>query len=70
MLQERRHELYALAGESDIKGSKWESPLRCLWVRDLHCGSCDCVQDVDLVAALHELWEETNEGEHVLIKIW
>ncbi|KAL8452745.1 hypothetical protein Emed_001309 [Eimeria media] len=68
-LAERRHELYTIADESDAKANKWISPLRSLWVRDLHCSSCACVQDVDLVAAMNEVVEETPQGEQLSLKI-
>ncbi|KAL8432970.1 hypothetical protein Efla_001178 [Eimeria flavescens] len=69
LLQERRHELYTIADESDAKASKWTSPLRCLWVRDLHCSSCGCVQDVDLVAAMTEVVEDSPQGDQLSLKI-
>ncbi|KAL8433273.1 hypothetical protein ACSSS7_004058 [Eimeria intestinalis] len=69
-LAERRHELYTIADESDAKANKWTSPLRCLWVRDLQCSSCACVQDVDLVASMNEVVEATPEGEQLSLKIW
>ncbi|XP_026189746.1 uncharacterized protein LOC34618916 [Cyclospora cayetanensis] len=54
---------------SAVRQSK-ELSFRCLWVRDVQCGACGSVQDVDLVSALHEESGETEDHEAIAIKIW
>ncbi|OEH78711.1 DNA polymerase family b protein [Cyclospora cayetanensis] len=69
-LAERRHELYLIAGEEEGLDTQWQPPLHSLWVRDVQCGACGSVQDVDLVSALHEESGETEDHEAIAIKIW
>ncbi|KYF39384.1 DNA polymerase family B protein, partial [Toxoplasma gondii ARI] len=65
---ERRHELFALTGESEFLHISWRSPLKSLSLRDVECGACRTVDDVDLLLCIREEQETLENGELVDFK--
>ncbi|CBZ50569.1 DNA polymerase, related [Neospora caninum Liverpool] len=65
---ERRHELFALTGESEFCHLAWRSPLKSLMLRDVECGACHTVDDLDLLLCIREEQEVLENGEVVDFK--
>ncbi|PHJ18993.1 dna polymerase family b protein [Cystoisospora suis] len=65
---ERRHDLFQLAGESEYKYLEWRSPLKKLLLRDVACSGCNLVLDLDVVAHTKNEEEILGNGEVVEFK--